>query len=213
MENGIIMRNGVPAITLEAAKGEKLEITAYVPTGYEFVNWTVGKGTAAIENSSAAQTYLYVGDSDCAVCANLREVKKEDPKQPSTSVVIPPPAQTQPGSVVNGGKNAVKSAAAVKLKKPKKVALKKVKATKRGALKLTWKRNAKATGYQAMVATDKKFRKNKKTATIRKNKTVIKTFTKLKRKKTYYAKVRAYKQMGKTRVYGAYSKVKKAKVK
>lgn len=97
--------------------------------------------------------------------------------------------------------------------KPKKVTLSKVKSTKRGALKLTWKRDKKVIGYQAVVATDKKFKKNKKTALITKNKTVTKTFTKLKRKKTYFAKVRAYKKSGKTKVYGAYSKVKKAKVK
>lgn len=96
---------------------------------------------------------------------------------------------------------------------PKKAALAKIKSTKAKTLKLTWKRDKKATGYQAAVATDKKFKKNKKTAFIKKNKTVSKTFTKLKRQKTYYAKVRAYKQVGKTKVYGSYSKTKKAKVK
>lgn len=100
-----------------------------------------------------------------------------------------------------------------KVKGPKKVTLKKAVSPKKGTLKLTWKKDKKTTGYQAMVATDKKFKKNKKTATIKKNKTVTKTFTKLKRKKTYFAKVRAYKQVGKTKVYGAYSKVKKTKVK
>ncbi|MCI9595957.1 MAG: Ig-like domain-containing protein [Firmicutes bacterium] len=99
-----------------------------------------------------------------------------------------------------------------KVKKPKKVTLKKAKSIKRGALKLTWKRDKKVTGYQAVVATDKKFKKNKKSAFITKNKTVTKTFTKLKRKKAYFAKVRAYKKVGKTKVYGAYSKVKKVKV-
>lgn len=102
---------------------------------------------------------------------------------------------------------------AIKNNKPKTATLKKVSSTKKGTLKLTWKRDVKATGYQAMVATDKKFKKNKKTAAIRKNKTVTKTFTKLKRGKTYFAKVRAYKKAGKKNIYGAYSKVKKAKVK
>ncbi len=100
-----------------------------------------------------------------------------------------------------------------KPQKPKKSTLRKAASTKKGALKLTWKRDKKATGYQAAVATDKKFKKNKKTAFIKKNKTVSKTFTKLKRQKTYYAKVRAYKQVGKTKIYGSYSKIKKAKVK
>lgn len=96
---------------------------------------------------------------------------------------------------------------------PKRVVLTKTKSTKTKTLKLTWKRDKKATGYQVMIATDKKFKKNKKIATIKKNTTVSKTFTKLKRKKVYYAKARAYKQVGKTKIYGAYSKIKKARVK
>jgi hypothetical protein len=125
------------------------------------------------------------------------------------------PAPNPDPSTATGqnGSKATNPATTSKVKKPKKVTLKKAASTKKGTLKLTWKRDKKVTGYQAMVATDKKFKKNKKTATIKKNKTVTKTFTKLKRKKTYYAKVRAYKKVGKKNVYGAYSKVKKAKVK
>lgn len=96
---------------------------------------------------------------------------------------------------------------------PKRAVLTKIKSAKAKTLKLTWKRDKKATGYQVMIATDKNFKKNKKTATIKKNTTVSKTFTKLKRKKVYYAKARSYKQVGKTKVYGAYSKTKKARVK
>ncbi len=80
-------------------------------------------------------------------------------------------------------------------------------------MKLTWKRDKKASGYQAVVATDKKFKKGRKTATIEKNKVTKKTFKRLKRNKIYYAKVRAYKKVGQKKVYGAYSKVKKARVK
>ena len=38
------------------------------------------------------------------------------------------------------------------------------------------------------------------------------TIKKLKVRKTYYVKVRAYKKVGKTKIYGDYSKVKKVKV-
>ena len=62
------------------------------------------------------------------------------------------------------------------------------------------------------IARNKKFKKGKKTVFVRKNKTTAKTFKKLKRKKTYYCKVRAYKQVGKTKIYGAYSKARKIKV-
>ena len=97
--------------------------------------------------------------------------------------------------------------------KPKKATLKKAKSTKKRTLKVMWKRDTKATGYQVVIAQNKKFKKGKKTALIKKNKTTSRTFKKLKSRKNYYYKVRAYKQVGKTKIYGAYSKAKRIKVK
>lgn len=97
--------------------------------------------------------------------------------------------------------------------KPKKAALSKVASPEKGTLRLDWKRDKTASGYQAMAATDKKFTKNKKSATIKSNQTTAKSFKKLKSNKVYYARVRAYKKIGKKKIYGAYSKVMKAKVK
>ena len=96
--------------------------------------------------------------------------------------------------------------------KPKKAVLKKAKSTKKRTLKVMWKRDTKATGYQVVIAQNKNFKKGKKTALIKKNKTTSKTFKKLKSRKNYYYKVRAYKQAGKTKIYGAYSKAKRIKV-
>lgn len=95
---------------------------------------------------------------------------------------------------------------------PKKAVLRSVKAGKR-TLKVRWKRDKKASGYQVLIATNKKFTKGKKRAAISKNRITSKTFKKLKRKKVYYAKVRAYKKVGNTKLYGSYSKVKRARVK
>ena len=96
--------------------------------------------------------------------------------------------------------------------KPKKATLKKAKSTKKRTLKVMWKRDTKATGYQVVIAQNKKFKKGKKTALIKKNKATSRTFKKLKSRKNYYYKVRAYKQVGKTKIYGAYSKAKRIKV-
>lgn len=96
--------------------------------------------------------------------------------------------------------------------KPKKAVLKKAKSTKKRTLKVMWKRDTKATGYQVVIAQNKNFKKGKKTALIKKNKTTSKTFKKLKSRKNYYYKVRAYKQVGNTKIYGAYSKAKQIKV-
>lgn len=72
-------------------------------------------------------------------------------------------------------------------------------------------------GYQIQLATDKKFKKNKKTVTISKQKTTKTTVKKLKAKKKYYVRIRTYKNVkyqGKTiKVYSSWSKVKTVKTK
>ena len=88
----------------------------------------------------------------------------------------------------------------------------KVKAGKK-QLTVSWKKTTKATGYQVTYATNSKFTKNKKSVTISKNKTTKKVIKKLKSKKTYYVKARAYKKVNGTKLYGSYSAVKKIKVK
>ena len=93
---------------------------------------------------------------------------------------------------------------------PKKQSVK-VKAAKK-KLTATWTKDKNATGYQLQIATNKNF-KSAKTYTVKSYKTYKKTISKLKSKKTYYVKVRAYKTSDKTKVYGAYSAVKSCKVK
>lgn len=64
-----------------------------------------------------------------------------------------------------------------------------------------------ASGYQIKVGTNKKVTKGTKTVKVKGTKTTIK---KLKSKKVYYVKVRAYQKVGSKTYYGAWSKVKKA---
>ena len=84
-----------------------------------------------------------------------------------------------------------------------------------GSKKFTvkWKKQAtQTTGYQVQVATNKKFKKNKKTVTIKKQKTTKTTVKKLTAKKKYYVRVRTYKTVkinGKSiRIYSGWSKAK-----
>ena len=95
---------------------------------------------------------------------------------------------------------------------PKKAAGLKAKAGKK-RMTVSWKKDTKASGYQITYAQNKKFKKGKKNVIISKNKTTKKTIKKLKAKKTYYVKVRAYKKAGSQKLYGAYSGAKKVKVK
>lgn len=68
-------------------------------------------------------------------------------------------------------------------------------------------------GYQIQLATDKKFKKNKKSITIKKQKTTKNKVKKLKAKKKYYVRVRTYKTVKGKKVYSSWSKVKSIKTK
>ena len=100
---------------------------------------------------------------------------------------------------------------------PKGTSLSKVKAAKK-SFSATWKKQSKQTsGYQLQYSTNKKFAKSVKTSTISKNTTVKKTVKKLSAKKTYYVRVRTYKnvKVGKktVKLYSGWSKVKAVKTK
>ena len=96
--------------------------------------------------------------------------------------------------------------------KPKSASIKKVKAAKK-AISVQWKKVSGIKGYQVQVATDKKFKKNKKTVTIKKQKTTKTTVKKLKAKKKYYVRIRTYKTVNGKKVYSSWSKVKSVKTK
>ena len=97
-------------------------------------------------------------------------------------------------------------------KKPSTVKVEKVtKGTK--SFKVTWKKKTGVSGYQVQYATDKKFKKNKKTVTTAKKNATSKTIKKLKSKKTYYVRVRTYKIVNGKKVYSSWSKVKAVKTK
>ena len=90
-----------------------------------------------------------------------------------------------------------------------KVILRVPKNKKGRKLVVRWNAVKDAKGYQLQYALNKKFKK-KKSIQTKKTKYTIK---KLKKKKTYYIRVRAYKMNGKKKVYGKWSTVKKVKIK
>lgn len=93
---------------------------------------------------------------------------------------------------------------------PRKVTVTRIKSSANAKLSIKYKKVTGASGYQ--IAFRKKGTGKWSYATVS-NKTASKTLSKLSRKKEYQVKVRAYKKVGKTKYYGAYSKVKKGKVK
>lgn len=113
----------------------------------------------------------------------------------------------KPSTTTTATKPAVKPVKKVTVKKQTA----KVKAGKK-KLTVTWKKDKNVSGYQIKIATKKNF-KGAKTYTVKSYKTYKKVIKKLKAKKKYFVKVRAYKTVGKSKVYGAYSAVRSCKVK
>ena len=116
--------------------------------------------------------------------------KKDEEKKPETE-----PAQPT---------NTTEKPASVKVNKAQ---------SKKKALVFYWNKIANVSGYQIQVATDKKFKKNKKTITVAKQNANKKTVKKLKAKKKYFVRVRAYKIVDGKKVYGKCSKIKSVKTK
>lgn len=95
----------------------------------------------------------------------------------------------------------------------KKTTLKSAKNAKGKKIVVKWKKNTAGNGYQIQYSTSKKFAKGNKTKTISKNKTTSYTIKKLKKKKTYYVRIRTYKKVSGKTYYSEWSSVKKVKIK
>ena len=125
--------------------------------------------------------------------------------EPSSSSTLLPNNKTSVSSVISNIQNSIKKAKVTKLK---------VKSKTKKKLKITWKKISKATGYQIQLSKKKNFKKNIFNKQTTKNKI---TFSKkLKSKKIYYVKVRAYYtyKNSKDEIQSVYSKwSKKLKVK
>lgn len=83
-----------------------------------------------------------------------------------------------------------------------------VTSTSAKAMKLKWKKDKTATGYEIYYATKQNFAKSsRKVVTISKAKTTTKTIKKLKSNKIYYVKMRSYKKVGSKKIYSDWSNI------
>jgi len=99
--------------------------------------------------------------------------------------------------------------------------LKSVKKVRGKKLKIRWAKNNAVTGYQIQYAANKAFTKKLKKITVRKKSVTAAKTKKLKKKKTYYVRVRTFKKVQKVKddivytktYYSGWSNVKSARVK
>ena len=111
----------------------------------------------------------------------------------------------------NNGINGNQNPGTQTIVRPAKVTKLTVSSKKKKAF-LKWKKNSKATGYEIYRAT-KKNGKYKKIRTIKKASAATFTDSKVKKGKTYYYKVRAYKTVKGNKANGKFSAVRKVKIK
>ena len=148
---------------------------------------TSGGSTSGGSTSGGGST----GGGGAAPAPTTDDSQKTEEQKPSTSTTTTTTTSTQT---------------------PATVKVSKTKAKKNGVV-VTWKTAKDVTGYEIQLATDKKFKKNKKTIKVNKKNASKKTVKKLKSKKKYYVRVRSYKIVNGKKVYGKWSKVKAVKTK
>lgn len=164
--------------------------------------WTLVAGTRTI----------YVGASSDKLLmnkkVNVQEVKKDSNAGNNNNNN----SSNNSNSNNNSNNNNSGNTTTVTVKKPAKVT--KVTATvakNKKKVTLKWKKVKTANGYEIYRATKKNGR-YKKVKTITKASAVRFTDKKVKKGKTYYYKVRAYKKASGTKVYGTYSAARKVKI-
>ncbi len=113
---------------------------------------------------------------------------------------------TANGTTANG--TTADGSTATSQSKPGKAKIK-AKNKKKKSIKVTWKKVSGASGYEVSYSLNKKFKKAKKKTTTKTSYTI----KKLKKKKTYYVRVRAYKTVNGKKLYGGWSSAKKVKIK
>lgn len=144
--------------------------------------------------------------------------------KPATTETRPSTEDSSTAGTTAAKKETATTAAPVIRISVKKAAIQKIKALKKAFTINILKNKDQVTGYQISYSYKKNFKgqkvkdlkkfKYKKIRVKRKKYTITSYKVKgLKRKKTVYVRVRAYKQVGKTKVYGKWSSVKKVKIK
>ena len=95
------------------------------------------------------------------------------------------------------------------VKQPK---IKRVKSVKRRQITVYWNNDKSVTGYQIRIARNKTMTADRKTIKVSSKRSVY-TVKKLRSKKTYYVRIRAYKKVNGKTYYSRWSVLKRVKVK
>ena len=145
---------------------------------------------------------IKIEDGKYPVEFNEEDLGEDAPSEPTTPSQPAKPSEPATKKPTQPTKVSVKT-----------TKLKSVKNAKGKKMTIKWVKNTAGNGYQIQYSTSKKFAKGNKTKTISKNKTTSYTSKKLKKKKTYYVRIRTSKKVSGKTYYSGWSSVKKVKIK
>lgn len=222
------------ALEAKIKEADAITESDYTAESYKALKDAVAAaGQRITERAAQAELDKAAADIQTAI-SNLK--KKEAPGIPSqtptqtpapTESAVPAPANTPSAEPTKKPEESTEPTATPTVKptvkptkKPTKTQTVKVAAVKGVKVKnvkklkavVSWKKVSKASGYEVYRANKKKG-KFKKIATIKKGSIVKYTNKKLKKKKSYFFKIRAYRVSGKKKVYGKYSSTVKVTIK
>ena len=181
--------------------------------------------TGTTESSSAtSETKPTTGTTASTTTTTTESKPTTEDKTTATTETRPSTEDSSTSGTTAAKKETATTAAPVIRISVKKAAIQKIKALKKAFTINILKDKDQVTGYQISYSYKKNFKgqkvkdlkkfKYKKIKVKRKKYTITSYKVKgLKKKKTVYVRVRAYKQVGKTKVYGKWSSVKKVKIK
>lgn len=201
-------------ITLQ--KGETIEKPAIISPANatnKWINYTSSNSSVVEADVYGMLTGVNNGEAiitakaeDGKAIAELKVTVTDSSGNNLVNILTPTQTPTNKKSNDNMHKNKTKT---TKVKKPKGVKGFSVKYKKK--LTVSWKKLSSISGYQIQCALNKKFIKKKKNYFVGSG-TKKKIVKGLKKKKTYYFRIRAYKSVFGKKVYGAWSQVKKCKI-
>lgn len=183
--------------------GSYVKLTATNKKGYEFNGFYVDGKKIIGENQTENNIVRFKVEKNIEVEA--RFTKK--------TVSVKNVDKDKTNSVYNTPNGAIKIKNEWISSKLKNTKILKV-VSKKKTLKITLKRMKTIKGYQIQVATDRKFKKSKKTVFTKSNKKIKVTVKKLKAKRKYYIRVRTYREVKfKGKIVKVYSKWSRPKIK
>lgn len=174
--------------------------------GHQWSAWETIELPTATSDGEKIRTCNLCGESELQIISKSDAVPsptKTPDSITSTQTPLPtnPPVATKPPTTTKRPATVIS-----RLPQIKKIT---AKNKKKKNVTLSWKITSNASGYELQYATNKKFKSCKK-KTSKKTKITVKG---LKKKKTYFFRVRSYRWDGSKKVYGKWSSVKKVKIK